>query len=88
MTTDTLIRQRLAELMADALRARTQKEFALSAGVSQQALSAILTGERADLRADAVARIARELGLSPTALGKLLYECHPKNTSEKISDRG
>lgn len=96
MPTDTLIRQYLADLLGAALRTRTQKEFALSAGISQQTLSAIITGERADLRADAVARIARELGLSPTALGRLMYDCHPPKklpkksriVVDKISDRG
>jgi transcriptional regulator with XRE-family HTH domain len=89
MPADTLIRQRLAELVRDATKTRTQKHLADAAGVSQQVVSGILTGERPDLRAETVARLGRELGLSPTALGRLMYEAHPpKNSSEKIPDRG
>lgn len=78
MPVDTPIRRRVAELIgADK---RTQRDLADAAGVSQQIVSAIATGERADLRADVVARLAKAVGLSPTALGKLLYECIEEKT--------
>lgn len=69
---DTLIRQRVAELIE---ANRPQKRLAEAAGVPQSLLSSIVTGARADLRADTVARIARACGLTPEALGTLLYEC-------------
>lgn len=73
MAVDTPIRRRMAELIkADK---RTQREIASVAGVSQQIVSAITTGERSALRAEVVVRLARAVGLSPTALGKMLYEC-------------
>ncbi len=73
------IRERFAEMIRT--DKRTQKELADEAGISQQTISAIVKGVRTDLRAEVVARLGRELGLSPTALGKMLYECHPKTIS-------
>ncbi|MFM9500503.1 hypothetical protein ACKI1Q_43960, partial [Streptomyces galilaeus] len=35
---------------------------------------------------DKLTAFARAVGLSPAALGKLLYECYPENNSEKIHE--
>jgi len=73
------LRDRLAAMIAE--RGGTQKQLATDAGVSQQIISGILTGHRGfDLRAEGVARLARGLGLSATALGRLLYESFPAVT--------
>ena len=77
---DTPIRQRIASLIGQS--GRTQRDVADAAGVSPQRLSAIMTGDRADLRADTVTRLARALGLSAAALGKLLYECVPQGAEK------
>lgn len=80
---DTPIRRAVAEMIR--ATGRTQKQLATDAGVAQSLVSSILTGARADLRADVVARLARACGLSATALGRLMYECVPEKESEKIS---
>lgn len=91
MPVDTLIRQRVADLIA--ADGRPQTDLAAAAGVGQKTVSAIVTGSRSDLRAEVVARIGRAVGLSPTALGRLLYDAFPapspggENNPDKISDR-
>lgn len=78
---DTAIRRRVAELIDS--DERSQAKLAADSGVSQKTLSGIVTGYRADLRAEVVARVARACGLSPADLGRLLYECFPEKTSER-----
>lgn len=73
-TTPTL-RDRLTALI-DASE-RTQLDLSRRSGVGQSTISSIRTGERSDLRAEVVARLGQALGLSPTALGRLLYESFP-----------
>lgn len=81
------IRDRVAELIRSA--DRPQNALSRESGVGQSTISSILSGERSDLRAEVVARLARACGLSPTALGRLLYESipAPEKSSEKIPDR-
>ena len=77
------LRDRLAAMIV--AQGGTQKQLAVAAGVSQQIISGILTGHRGfDLRAEGVARLARGLGLSATALGRLLYESFPPETFPDI----
>lgn len=73
---DTEIRRKIAALIAK--DARSQVELSRASGVSQAVISGIVTGMRADLRAEVVARLGRAIGLSPTALGKLLYQAFPE----------
>lgn len=68
---DTVIRQKLAELIANS--GRTQTDIATASNLPQSLVSGIMTGQRANLRAETVTRVGAALGLSPTALGKLLY---------------
>lgn len=70
---------KLHERVSEVIRrdGRTQVEICQAAGVSQATLSSILTGARTDLRAEVVARVGRACGLSPTALGRLLYDAFP-----------
>jgi len=75
---DTEIRRKLAALIAE--DARSQAELSRVAGISQPVVSGIVTGARADLRAEVVARLGRALGLSPTALGRLLYDSFPEES--------
>ena len=80
---DTLLRQRLADLIRPAVAEwGGQSEFAKRAGVRQSVVSSILSGARADLRAETVTRITRALGLSATRLGQLLHETHPEKSPE------
>lgn len=78
---DTVLRQRVADLIRT--DPRSQVEISRAAGVGVRTVSAIVTGDRADLRADVVARLGRALGLTPTALGKLLYEACVDSHSSK-----
>lgn len=73
---DTEIRRRIAALIAQ--DSRSQVELARASGVSQAVISGVVTGARADLRAEVVARLGRALGLSPTALGRLLFDSFPE----------
>lgn len=74
-TVSTALRDRIADLVRES--GESQKDLSRRAGVSQQTLSAILTGVRTDLRAEVVARLLRALGQSPTAAGRLLYDSFP-----------
>ena len=74
---------RLHERMAELIRkdGRTQVQLAEASGVGQSTISAILTATRTDLRAEAVAKLGKALGVSPTAMGRLLYESVAENNS-------
>lgn len=74
---------RLADLIRDS--GRTQRDIAAAASISQQYLSDLLGGKRDRISAEYLTPLARALGLSPTALGRLLYDSYPQeNIPEKI----
>lgn len=68
--------QRLAELID--LDGRYQSEIAAAAGVTTATLNRIIRDGVERPNAQDVARIGRALGLSPTALGRILYESDPQ----------
>lgn len=67
---------RLVELID--LDGRTRKQIAAVARVPESTLSRILIGEVKRPSARDVTRIARALGLSATALGRMQYEADPE----------
>jgi transcriptional regulator with XRE-family HTH domain len=56
---------------------RTRIRIAAAAGVPQQTFARIVHGEVVRPNVGHVARLSRALGLSPAALGQLLYDAFP-----------
>jgi len=79
-----MIRDRLLELIrADG---RSGNQLATDSGIPQATVAAFVSGARGqEPRAEFVSRLGRALGLSPAALGRLLYDAYP--AAEKKSGK-